>query len=128
MSDLIDRQVAIDALHEKDPSQIWDTADVEVWVNSLPSAQPTCNQLASDCISRQAAREALASCALLEWEPLKKAFPMLEVLDELPSVQPEQPVVIRCKDCKFYNDAPCGIVDWWNSKDDFCSRAEKRER
>ena len=38
--DLIDRQAAIDDLRDKDPSQIWDTADVEVWVNSLPSAQP----------------------------------------------------------------------------------------
>ena len=38
--DLIDRQAAIDDLHGKDPSQIWDTADVEVWVNALPSAQP----------------------------------------------------------------------------------------
>ena len=40
MADLISRQAAIDDLHGKDPSQIWDTADVEVWVNALPSAQP----------------------------------------------------------------------------------------
>ena len=40
MSDLIDRQVAIDELHGKDPSQIWDTADIEVWLNTLPSAPP----------------------------------------------------------------------------------------
>ena len=40
MNDLISRQVAIDDLHGKDPSQIWDTADIEVWVNALPSAQP----------------------------------------------------------------------------------------
>ena len=40
MKDLISRQAAIDDLHGKDPSQIWDTADVEVWVNALPSAQP----------------------------------------------------------------------------------------
>jgi len=40
MSDLIERQAAIDVLHGKDPSQIWDTADIEVWVNALPSAQP----------------------------------------------------------------------------------------
>ena len=38
--DTISRQAAIDDLHGKDPSQIWDTADVEVWVNALPSAQP----------------------------------------------------------------------------------------
>lgn len=40
MKDLIERQAAIDDLHGKDPSQIWDTADVEVWLNDLPSAQP----------------------------------------------------------------------------------------
>lgn len=40
MSDLISREAAIDDLHGKDPSQIWDTADIEVWVNALPSAQP----------------------------------------------------------------------------------------
>ena len=40
MSDLISRQVAIDDLHGRDPSQIRDTADIEVWINALPSAQP----------------------------------------------------------------------------------------
>lgn len=40
MNDLISRQAAIDDLHGKDPSQIWDTADIEVWLNALPSAQP----------------------------------------------------------------------------------------
>ena len=38
--DCISREAAIDDLHGKDPSQIWDTADIEVWVNALPSAQP----------------------------------------------------------------------------------------
>ena len=40
MSDSINRQDAIDDLHGKDPSQIWDTADVEIWINELPSAEP----------------------------------------------------------------------------------------
>ena len=39
MTDTISRQGAIDDLKGKDPSQIWDTADVEVWINSLPSAE-----------------------------------------------------------------------------------------
>lgn len=38
--DTISRAAAIDDLHGKDPSQVWDTADIEVWVNALPSAQP----------------------------------------------------------------------------------------
>ena len=40
MDDLISRQAAIDDLHGRDPSQIWDTADIEVWINALPSARP----------------------------------------------------------------------------------------
>ena len=55
--DSISRAEAIDDLHGKDPSQIWDTADIEVWVNALPSAQPEIirckdckhNQLPSTC-------------------------------------------------------------------------------
>lgn len=39
-SDSISRQAAIDDLQGKDPSHIWDTADIEVWVNDLPPAQP----------------------------------------------------------------------------------------
>ncbi len=34
--------------------------------------------------------------------------------------------VIHCKDCKHYDGRPCGIVDWYNTSDDFCSRAERR--
>lgn len=34
--------------------------------------------------------------------------------------------VIRCKDCKHYDGRPCGIVNWYNTADDFCSRAERR--
>ena len=40
MNDLISRQAAIDDLYGRDPSQIWDTADIEVWINALPSAEP----------------------------------------------------------------------------------------
>lgn len=35
--------------------------------------------------------------------------------------------LIRCKDCKHYDGRPCGIVDWYNTAEDFCSRAEMRE-
>ena len=40
MHALISRQAAIDELHGKDPSQVWDTADIEVWLNTLSSVQP----------------------------------------------------------------------------------------
>lgn len=34
--------------------------------------------------------------------------------------------IVKCKDCKHYDGRPCGIVDWYNTADDFCSRAERR--
>lgn len=34
--------------------------------------------------------------------------------------------IIRCRECKHYDGRPCGIVDWYNTADDFCSRAERR--
>lgn len=76
-----------------------------------------------DSISRQAAIDAVGDIHPLDYN----AQAIKARIEQLPSAQPEQPVVIRCKDCKFYNDAPCGIVDWWNTADDFCSRARRRE-
>lgn len=52
MDDVISRQAALDCV----------TYDVEYTterIKALPSLQPTCNQLATDCISRQAAIDAL---------------------------------------------------------------------
>ena len=46
-----------------------------------------------------------------------------DLVNGVPSTQPE---IIRCKDCKHYDGRPCGIVDWYNTADDFCSKAERR--
>lgn len=36
--------------------------------------------------------------------------------------------LVRCKDCKFFeNGNPCGIVDWWNTSEDYCSRGERKD-
>lgn len=36
--------------------------------------------------------------------------------------------VVRCKDCKYADEnAMCRYVSWYNTKDDFCSRGERRE-
>lgn len=36
--------------------------------------------------------------------------------------------LVRCKECVFFeNENPCGIVDWWNDPDDFCSKGRRRE-
>ena len=42
-----------------------------------------------DSISKQVLKETFVETSLLEWEQLKKCYPMLEVVDELPSAQPE---------------------------------------
>ena len=88
MNDLIDRQAAIDVLHGKDPSQIWDTADIEVWVNALPSAQPEWNNHAVACLLAELFDD---TCAcnyndIDEWLPSK-----CELLDSCPN-----PVGVAC--------------------------------
>ena len=79
----------------------------------------------SDLIDRQAAIKAvddLPNCYNGFSDTYDKAY-IIGVLEELPSAQPE---IVRCKDCKYYDGRPCGIVDWYNTADDFCSRAERR--
>ena len=62
MDDLISRQAVIDLLKQmrKDGNMVpWEGKDVFARIRKLPSAQPnlqqTCNQLATDTISRHAA-------------------------------------------------------------------------
>lgn len=47
-------------------------------------------QADGDTISRQTLKDALVETSLLEWEQLKKCFPMLEVVDEVPPAQQKQ--------------------------------------
>ena len=71
-----------------------------------------------DLISRQAAIEITKTFTeSIDAKIIKKH------LLALPSAQPE---IIMCKDCKFYDGRPCGIVDWYNTADDFCSKGERR--
>ena len=85
-SDLISRQAEIDDLKDKDPSQIWDTADIEVWINSLPSAQPEINT-DGDTISRQQTIDAL----MQEFKRIPtNSIRAKLVVENLPSAQPER--------------------------------------
>lgn len=79
----------------------------------------------NDMISREAAEDAVEKeLDSLGEEACYKAF---RALEHVPSVQPVFEV-LRCKDCVYFEDGnPCGIVDYWNTEDDFCSRAERRE-
>lgn len=108
MDDLISRQMAIKHLKKR----LYETAlnnntehpyyeemadnRVDVWMNEVPSAQPnlrpTCNQLATDCISRQAAIDAIKAL----WNDAPSAqhvsamFDCEDTIRVLPSAQPEQ--------------------------------------
>lgn len=91
--DLIDRQAAIDALREtfkRIPTTAIRAMDV---IKHLPSAQPdlqpTCNQLATDCISRQAAIDSLN-----EVDDGASISTAITVVEEMPSAQPE-PITIN---------------------------------
>ena len=156
MSDLIDRRAAIDDLHGKDPSQIWDTADIEVWINELPSVQPdhvadvskkvsiSCAH-ENDLVSRKAAIEALARMMPRSYTPdgshpadeeifrAQEVFAdCIEALEILPSAQPE---IIRCKECKHRDKYGCckywkglamGDIPIATDDYDFCSYAEQK--
>ena len=84
--------------------------------------QQTCNQLATDCISRQQAIEAFEPTHHIDWYTPT----IIETLEALPSVQQE---IIRCKDRKWFGEAGCAIriVDDSDkpNEEDFCSFAER---
>lgn len=94
------------------------------------SLQPTCNQLATDCISRQDAIDAT-------WEEPSYTDlwnVLTEVRDRLKALLSAQPKVIRCKDCRYWEELMSGkghCIDmygfgrWWKDSD-FCSYAERR--
>ena len=92
MSDLISRQVAVDALGER--PMVWVDSDYELGAR---------NQYDADVLA----------------------------LETVPSAQPE---IIRCKDCRYYQDNNDGyphINCKWDANetpdaDDFCSEAERR--
>ena len=108
MSDLIDRQAAIDALGGNepvgDPSKMDDDDVVKMWeririiniINKLPSAQPETHEKrtethACDLISRQAAIDALDK--RFDKIPMEQTTEILKLrkdLRGLPSIQSEQ--------------------------------------
>lgn len=86
-----------------------------------------------DTISRQAAIDALKKeQAYYAHEDGAEIFyeyrHAIKALKNLPSAQPE---IIRCKNCKWFEDIGCAIkiVDDTDkpSENDFCSFAERRE-
>ena len=167
MSDLISRQDAIEAVAELASSMsVCISVDechgmkrmqgmaVRV-LDDLPSVQPQSTmgqvneavQSTKDCISRQAAIDALKG--LSTWWADEGGYyggaqpPMVALLDpedavsaieNMPSAQPE---IVKCRECKHYQFAdnrafgmPVKMCEWFGFEDvdddDFCSRAERR--
>ena len=85
----------------------------------------------SDLIERDIAIEAVQGIDLFAILPdddgVIRTSAVEYVLSNLPSAQPE---IVRCRDCKWFNDIGCAIriVDDTDkpSEDDFCSFAERR--
>lgn len=164
MDDLISRQAAIDAiLHNQEVySNNFGTDAIDKYtiaiidndaqtIAQLPSAQPDapthgsisaktvqkqCNRTIDDCISRQAAIDALgdepevwtgkdeyAQGLNNQWNYDRNA------ILALPSAQPE---ILRCKDCKHWVNHKRLNIPWCRElhidrgAEDFCSMAERR--
>ena len=47
------------------------------------------------------------------------------LIDVAPTIDAVE--VVRCKDCKMYDERPCGIVDYYNTANDFCSRGRRKD-
>lgn len=131
MDDLISRQMAIDAINglvdrferilrdiretngddsvcgmcEYDGAYIGQSGD---WCNECPGFdKEDCFKLSDECRKR--------------W--LKSA--------DLPSAQPIEPRIIRCKDCKHWTDKNGGLCDIWDhyisNEEFFCGCGERRK-
>lgn len=77
-----------------------------------------------DLIDRQAAIDAILDMNAEHRVSWKDA--VIDIIDELPSAQPEQ---VRCKGCKRY-DSHGHRCKWWNhgvSIVDWCSHAERSD-
>ena len=147
MDDLISRQAAIDALKKAywdkdlqaakdDPCVIDAMTDWAIrQIKALPSAQLGTNlaEVGTDCISRQAAINALSTITVY-----KGSIPYNTAVMRINHLPPAQPEIIYCKDCKhygradkrrFYRGYDCldGRIASIVPDKDFCSRAERRE-
>ena len=133
MSDLIDRQALlrqIDIDSDGEPGYYGDTWKFIDTIKRMPSALGTnLAEVGTDCISRQAAIDALGELVTgttesgHTWMYTDDVF---KAIEQLPSAQPD---IIRCRNCKFasgdsricmkFGHSPIGELD-------FCAWAERR--
>ena len=103
---------------------------LDVKVEELDSSadlQPTCNQLATDCISRHGAID------MIMGQPPEAHYPSWYA-EQIKALPPAHPEIIRCRNCKYYMLGSDDVRYCFNhdddilwQDDDFCSRAERRE-
>lgn len=98
--------------------------------------QPTCNQLATDCISRQAALKVACDTCQFVSCPDDDKCDEYEAMKNLPSADAVE--VVRCKDCKHSHmtyDGLCKYCDEWDEDgealylegDFFCAYGERED-
>lgn len=79
--------------------------DLSAQPNLQPNLQPTCNNLATDTISRHAAIDGVKTLHEVAWknwhEPTLSVNVVIDMIKDLSSAQPE---IIRCKDCKWWSN------------------------
>lgn len=126
--DLISRQAAIDAASYECGELRGVFGRIEERLKALPSAQPErrFDEWCTDC---------------KEYDQEKHCCPRFNhvIRTTLQEVQAEQPRIVRCKDCKWWDFAPDNTMlpDWHRCRyygarmhtrvEDFCSRGERRE-
>ena len=144
--ELIEKAAYIRGFEQGRTQGMIDTKAEEVAQPELATnLQPTCNQLATDCISRRAAIDALNAKSDEIYETKKKGatFPhddffqgmayALDVIKALPSAQPEQPEIIRCKDCGWWTkqsdslQGRCARYGRYPTGAWYCASAERRK-
>ena len=124
------RWIDADALIEKFGDWYIEEGPEEGFIGTLGqllSEQPetNCSEIpnSSDTISRQAAIDALKEKVFRNLTD--EFYGAMQVLDELPSAQPE---IIRCKDCKYYKYGICMKIGANKSFHGFCDWAERGEQ
>lgn len=138
MEDLISRQAAIDEI-EKMSINGWVKDAVIDEVKDLPSAQPNCTDCIQnggdfDCDHVHCHKGARLDgyTEQIRWERDIAIQQLKELGYEFGEDTSGDPKVIRCKDCKhFQNGHICQYFSRYGTiemkPDDFCSRAERRE-
>jgi len=105
--DTISRQAAIDAVERALFKRV-----AKAFIESLPPVNP--KPVCEDCIDRYA--------VLAELDPQSYEY---KVVKELPSVEPKQSEIIRCKNCRHDNNCEIQYAAEAGSKF-FCGAAERK--